>query len=144
MPKMVCQGLASIHPRIVRQLATRPESTPSVAVKKYSADPERRIQYISAKAGKTRQTITEAAAAATTRTGTTRAKRTRCQLRHTSTRTASTTVINEAREYDSTSAAVSTAPPTKRPVRETGDSERGRESATAIITRKKAQKLPSV
>jgi len=36
----------------MRQLATRPESTPSVALKKYSAVFERRSQYISANAGK--------------------------------------------------------------------------------------------
>ena len=37
-----------------------------------------------------------------------------------------------------------TAPPTTSHLRATGTSARGRVKATAIITRKKAQKLPSV
>ena len=55
---MVCQGCSAIQPSSVRQLATRPESTPSVAENKYSAVAERRSQYICAKAGKTCQVTT--------------------------------------------------------------------------------------
>ncbi len=54
------------------------------------------------------------------------------------------TLIADPRENDSTSAAKNSAPPASSSLRETGDSRRGRESATAIITRKNAEKLPSV
>ena len=54
------------------------------------------------------------------------------------------THTSEPREYESTSAAKKTAPPSTSHLRATGTSARGRVNATAIITRKKAQKLPSV
>ena len=53
-------------------------------------------------------------------------------------------LITEPRENESTSAPKNTAPPAISSLRDTGDSPFGRESATAIITRKNAQKLPSV
>src|SRR4051812_25203444 len=140
MPKIVCQGWPAIQPSSVRQLATRPESTPSVAENRYSAVAERRSQYMSANAGKTCHVTTTAIPAATA-SGIIRRRR---RLSHISTATATARLIREAREYESTSAAKKTAPPAASALRGTGDSSRGREKPTAIMTRKNAQKLPSV
>ena len=85
--------------------------------------------------------MSRAPAAASTAT---RARRTRRRLHHIRTARATATLSSEAREKESTSAAKNTAPPAASALRDTGDSARGRVNATAIITRKKAQKLPSV
>src|SRR5262249_3013883 len=71
-------------------------------------------------------------------------RRTRFRYSHASIASATATLINDAREYDSTSAAKNTAPPAHTDLRETGACAPGRVTATAIITRKNAQKLPSV
>src|SRR5947209_19622076 len=98
MPNSACQGLAAIQSTSTRQLATRPESTPSVAEKKYSAEAESRSQYISANAGKTFQVRNSAAAVDTASMGTALVKRTPRRLSHTSTASATSTLIREPRE----------------------------------------------
>src|SRR5436190_24375886 len=98
MPNRVCHGLAVIQSSSARQLATRPDSTPSVAEKKYSADAKRRSQYISAKIGKTFHVRNAARAAQTASMGTTRAKRTRRRLSQTSTARATSTFKRDPRE----------------------------------------------
>src|ERR1035438_4750500 len=110
MPNIACQGWAAIQAASVCQLATRPESTPSVRVKRYSAEKERRSQYICAKVGKIHQ-VRSAPAAATIAT---RARRTRRRLHHISTASATATLSREAREKESTRAAKNTAPPAAR------------------------------
>src|ERR1035441_3387058 len=118
MPNMACQGWAAIQAASVCQLATRPESTPSVRVKRYSAEKERRSQYNWAKVGKIHQVSRAPAAATAAR----RARRIRRRLHHISTASATATLSREAREKESTSAAKNTAPPAARAVRDTGDS----------------------
>src|SRR5437588_7291120 len=98
MPNSACQGLAEIQSSSTRQLATRPERTPSVAEKKYSAEAERRSQYISAKTGKIFQVRNAAPAAETARIGTAAARRTRLRLIQTSTAKATSRLISEPRE----------------------------------------------
>src|ERR1035438_8132830 len=101
MPNMACQGWAAIHAASVCQLATRPESTLSVRVKRYSAEKERRSQYICANAGKIHQVSSAPAAATTAR----RARRMRRRLHHISTARATATLSREAREKEITNAA---------------------------------------
>src|ERR1035438_911447 len=108
MPKKACHGLAEIQEVRNRQLSTRPESTPSVAEKRYSADAESRSQYISANAGKTFQVSSAAAATNSDSTSATLASGTRLRLSQTSTAHATPMLINDDREYESTSAAKNT------------------------------------
>src|SRR5579871_567945 len=98
MPISVSQGCMEIHSSKIRQLATRPESTPLVAVKKNSAVLESRIQYISANVGKTFQERKAAIATKTPATGATRAKGMRRRLTHTSTNAATSRFTSDPRE----------------------------------------------
>ena len=125
MPKSVCHGWAAIHPASVRQLATRPESTPSVAVNRNSVEPERRSQYISANAGKIFQVTKAPPSTEMPSTGRMRANRTRLRCSQSSVSAATIRLISDPREYESTSAAKKTAPPAARPFRETGESDAG-------------------
>src|SRR3954468_9928753 len=107
MPNIACHGCAATHATIVCQLARRPESTPSVRVKRYSAEKEMRSQYISAKVGKIHHVSIAAAPvdAAMRKTGN------RARLCHPSTPSATARLTSDPREYESTSAAKKTAPP---------------------------------
>src|SRR5579872_6723445 len=144
MPKSSCQGLDCIQETRNRQLSTRPVRTSEVAEKKNTAEPERRVQYSSANTGKSSQVSRAPAPTASASTSTTFASGTRLRLCQTKTAPAAARLRTDDREYESTKALKNTAPPASSALRETGDSERGRENATAIITRKNEQKLPSV
>src|ERR1035437_2798825 len=117
MPNIACQGWAAIPPASVCQLATRPESTPSVRVNKYSAEKERRSQYICAKVGKIHH-VSRAPAAASAASAATRARRTQRRLHHIKTTSATATLSREAREWESPSAAKNPAPPATRALRD--------------------------
>ena len=82
----------------MRQLATRPESTPSVAEKKYCAEPERRSQYISANAGKTFHMAKAAAITHAARMGAALRSRMRRRLSQASIARATRTLISDPRE----------------------------------------------
>src|SRR5450631_4171003 len=101
MPNMACQGWAAIQAASVCQLATRPESTPSVREKRNSAEKERRTQYISTNAGKIHQVSSAPMAASRA----TRASLTRRRLYHIRTERAMATLSSDAREKESTRAA---------------------------------------
>src|ERR1700691_1871403 len=144
MPKRSRDGLAAVQCSSVCQLATRPERICSVAEKKNCPDATRRSQYMAAIAGKIFESRNAPASAQAERIATTRPSGTRRRLIQTSTAKATATLITDPRENESTNAAKNSAPPASSSLRETGDSRRGREKATAIITRKNAQKLPKV
>src|SRR5580698_541227 len=144
MPKRSCHGLAAVHCMSVCQLATRPERICSVAEKNNWPETVSRSQYMAAMAGKIFESRKAPASTQAERIAATRPSGTRRRLIQTSTAQATATLITDPRENESTNAAKNNAPPNNSSLRETGESRRGREKATAIITRKNAQKLPSV
>src|ERR1051326_5400506 len=97
MPISVCQGWTEIQSTSVRQLATRPDRMPSVAVKKNSVEPERRRQYMSAKAGKILQ-VSHVAAATDAARVKIRDRRRRRRWIHARTTSDTNTFRSEARE----------------------------------------------
>src|SRR5579862_1607428 len=98
MPRIACQGLAWIHETSRRQLSTRPESTPSVAEKRYSTEPESRSQYTSANVGNIFQVSSAPAPVARASTKATRERGTRLRLCQTSTAQATATLRRDDRE----------------------------------------------
>src|SRR5215471_16060090 len=140
MPRNVSHGWARIQFSSVSQLCARPESTAPPADEKNCTEPDSRSQYCSARAGKSRHTTRVPARPPSAILP----RGTRLRLsRHNST-IATITLSTDAREYESTSAAENTAAPNPSAFDDSGRSDFGIEKATAIITRKKAQKLPSV
>src|SRR5260370_71923 len=97
MPIRGCHGWAEIQSTSVRQLATRPERIPSVAVKKNCVEEESRIQYISTNGGNTFHVI-HAAAATDAAIGATRERRMRRRFHHARTISETSTFRSEARE----------------------------------------------
>src|SRR5215469_12820063 len=122
MPKRSCHGLAEIHAINVRQLATRPERTCSVAEKKYCPVAVSRSQYIAAIWGRSSHQSSAPAAAQVPQIAITRRRGTRRRLIHARTAPATKTLITEPRENESTSAPKKTAPPAASSLRDTGES----------------------
>src|SRR5690349_16503492 len=98
MPKTVCHGCAEIQLTRVVQLSTRPDRTPDVAEKKYSAERERRSQYISTNCGKIFQVSRAAAPPPATRTVKRRPSRRRRRFNQARTVSATPTLMRDARE----------------------------------------------